>query len=70
MAKANEEKNVEVAAQTDTVILFKVNKALTDCEYEALEARVRAEQAKSGLKIVLAPFVVDATISTATTTSK
>lgn len=61
-SKANDNKDVSVVEKNDTVILFKVNKPLTNVEYKELEARVRQEQAKSGLKIVLAPYSVDAKI--------
>lgn len=50
---------ISEVAKTETVILFHVNKPLNEHEYAELETRVRAEESKSGLKIVLAPFSVD-----------
>lgn len=63
MAKSDENKNtqsdVQEVAKNDTVIIFKVNKPLNKAEYAEVEARTRNEEAKTGLKIVLAPFAVD-----------
>lgn len=58
--------NIEETAivqQTETVVVFKVNRPLMDHEYDELEKRVRLENEKSGLKIVLAPYSVDASIT-------
>lgn len=49
----------EIVEQTGTIVIFKVNRPLMDFEYDELEKRVRQENEKSGLKIVLAPFSVD-----------
>lgn len=54
---------VEQVEKTETVIVFKVNRPLMDHEYEELEKRVRQENEKSGLKIVLAPYSVDVEIT-------
>lgn len=54
--------NTDIVAQTETVIVFRATRPLIDCEYEELEKRVRLENQKSGLKIVLAPFSVDVEI--------
>jgi hypothetical protein len=51
--------DVEVLQQTETVIVFKVTRPLMTHEYEELSARVRAENQASGIKIVLAPAIVD-----------
>jgi len=53
----------EVLQQTETVVIFRVNRPLMSHEYEELEIRVRQENEKSGLKIVLAPYSVDAEIT-------
>ena len=52
-----------VVQQTETVVVFKVNRPLMDHEYDELEKRVRLENEKSGLKIVLAPYSVDVSIA-------
>ena len=52
-----------IAAQTETIIIFKVNRPLMPHEYEELEKRVRQENEKSGLKIALAPYSVDVQIT-------
>ena len=52
-----------IVQQTETVVVFKVNRPLMDHEYDELEKRVRLENEKSGLKIVLAPYSVDASIT-------
>ncbi len=49
----------EILQQTETIIIFKVTRPLMAHEYEELSARVRAENQASGLKIVLAPCIVD-----------
>jgi hypothetical protein len=51
--------DIEVLRQTETVIIFKVTRPLMTHEYDELSARVRAENQASGLKIVLAPAIVD-----------
>jgi hypothetical protein len=51
--------STEVLQQTETVVIFRVNRPLMPHEYEELEKRVRLENEKSGLKIVLAPYSVD-----------
>jgi hypothetical protein len=51
--------DIEILQQTDTVIIFKVTRPLMTHEYDELSARVRAENQASGLKIVLAPAIVD-----------
>jgi len=50
---------IEVLQQTETIIIFKVTRPLMAHEYEELSARVRSENQASGLKIVLAPAIVD-----------
>lgn len=53
----------ENVAQTETVVVFKVNRLLMDHEYDELEKRVRQENEKSGMKIVIAPYSVDVEIT-------
>ena len=55
--------STEVLQQTETIVVFKVNRPLMDHEYEELEKRIRQENEKSGLKIVLAPYSVDVEIT-------
>ena len=52
-----------IVQQTETIVVFKVNRPLMDHEYDELEKRVRLENEKSGLKIVLAPYSVDVSLS-------
>ncbi|CQR73308.1 hypothetical protein SOV_50910 [Sporomusa ovata DSM 2662] len=52
-----------IVQKTETVVVFKVNRPLMDYEYDELEKRVRLENEKSGVKIVLVPYSVDASIS-------
>lgn len=63
MGKAIEIPGVDVEKESKTIIIFKVNRALMDHEYDELEKRVRQENEKSGLKIVLAPYSVDVEIT-------
>jgi hypothetical protein len=51
--------DVTVMQQTEAIVIFKVTRPLMKHEYEELSARVRAENQASGLKIVLAPAIVD-----------
>ena len=57
--KAKTVPGVKFEAETETIVIFKVNRPLMPHEYEELEKRVRQENEKSGLKIVLAPYSVD-----------
>ncbi|MFB9326992.1 hypothetical protein ACFFSY_13775 [Paenibacillus aurantiacus] len=51
-------------AAGETVLLFKVNQALSEDEHAILAERVRDEQERSGVKIVLVPQVVTAEVVT------
>lgn len=51
--------DIEVLKQTETIIIFKVTRPLMTHEYDELSMRVRAENQASGLKVVLAPAIVD-----------
>jgi len=62
-AKVTVVEGTVVAAETTTVVVFKVNRVLTEAEYVELEKRVRAENEASGVSIVLAPFSVDAVVT-------
>lgn len=44
------------------IVLFKINRNLTADEYEELQRRVRKENKRSGVRIVLVPRSVDASI--------
>jgi len=59
MAKAKPVTDMEIEVETETIVIFKVNRPLMPHEYEELEKRVRLENKKSGLKIVIAPYSVD-----------
>jgi len=50
---------IDVLAETESIIIFRVNKLLTQSEFEALSKRIKFENAESGLKIILAPCIVD-----------
>ena len=62
-AKAVAVEGTTIVAETATVVVFKVNRVLTEAEYAELEKRVRAENKASGVSIVLAPFSVDVAIT-------
>lgn len=55
----------EMAASAEGIVVFKINRNLTADEYEELQKRVRLENERSGVRIVLAPYSVDASIETA-----
>ncbi len=55
--------DAEIVKQTETIVIFKVKRPLMPHEYEELQKRVRLENEKSGLKIVLSPYSVDAQIT-------
>lgn len=59
MARAKPVADIEKVVETETIVIFKVNRPLMPHEYDELEQRVRQESEKSGLKIVLAPYSVD-----------
>lgn len=60
-----ENKDVEKVSETkvkkaeDTVVIFKCKKPLTKTQYQALAERVREENQRSGVKVVIAPCIVD-----------
>lgn len=62
-AKAVAVEGTTIVAETAMVVVFKVNRVLTESEYAELEKRVRAENKASGVKVVLAPFSVDVAIT-------
>lgn len=47
----------------ETVLLFKVRAPLNEQEHEMLANKVRTEQERSGIKIILVPFSVEAEVS-------
>lgn len=63
MGRAKTVTDAQIEIETETVVIFKVNRPLMPHEYEELEKRVRQENEKSGLKIVIAPYSVDAQIA-------
>jgi len=63
MAKAKPVADTQIEVETETVVIFKVNRPLMPHEYDELEQRVRQENEKSGLKIVIAPYSVDVEIT-------
>ena len=63
MVRAKPVADVQIEVETETIVIFKVNRPLMPHEYEELEKRVRLENEKSGLKIVIAPYSVDAQIA-------
>jgi len=59
MVRARPVTEAQIELETETIVIFKVNRPLMPHEYEELEKRVRQENEKSGLKIVIAPYSVD-----------
>jgi len=63
MAKNTTENTViEEAAEIkkdNTIIYFKANRPLTTQEHQSLHEKIEIEMKKSGLKVVLVPFLVD-----------
>ncbi|WP_308637714.1 hypothetical protein [Paenibacillus silvisoli] len=49
---------------SEQVLLFKVNAPLNEAEHAILAAKVREEQERSGVKIVLVPYSVTAEVVT------
>lgn len=53
---------IEEAAEIkkdNTVIYFKANRPLTTQEHKSLHEKIEIEVEKSGLKVILVPFLVD-----------
>lgn len=46
-------------SQGETVLLWKVTSPLSELEYEMLSERVRSEEERAGIRIVLVPYSVD-----------
>ena len=55
--------DVEELIEKDGTVFFKAKRPLQESEYKLLSEWIRHEMKKSGLKIVLVPFSVDAEIS-------
>lgn len=51
----------KVASENETILVFKPTKRLTAIEHEQLTNKLRVEEGKSGIKIVLMPFSVELT---------
>ena len=50
---------VEVMKETEKIVVFKASKPLKPYEHKELSERIRFENENSGIKVVLAPFLVD-----------
>ena len=59
MATKNVTEDATEVSKTDEVIYFKANRLLTTEEHKTLHEKIEYEMKKSGLKIVLVPFLVD-----------
>lgn len=60
--QATEVEGTQAEALAQDIVLFKINRNLTADEYEELQRRVRKENERSGVRIVLVPRSVDASI--------
>jgi len=56
------EKVEEVRAGGEIIVLWKATRPLSTTEHEQLSEKLRAESSLSGVKIVLSPFSVDASV--------
>lgn len=57
------EKVDDVKSGGEIVVLWKATRPLSTTEHEQLSEKLRAESSLSGVKIVLAPFSVEASIT-------
>jgi hypothetical protein len=53
------EQVIEQDKKQETILVFKVTRPVTDREFEIIETRLRNQEEKSGVKIVLMPYSVD-----------
>lgn len=49
----------DIIQETETMVIFKVKSTLTQQQHEALAERIRYENEKSGLTIILVPASID-----------
>ena len=49
----------EVMKETEKIVVFKASKPLKPYEHKELSERIRFENEKAGIKVVLAPYLVD-----------
>ena len=62
MGKKEDKKIAEVtkvAETKDTTIIFKINRPVSGLEHESISKKIRAEEERSGVKIVLIPYTCD-----------
>ena len=57
------EKVDEVKAGGEIIVLWRATRPLSTAEHEQLSEKLRAESSLSGVRIVLAPFSVDTSVS-------
>jgi hypothetical protein len=50
---------IEQSIGKQIILVFKVTRPVTDREFEIIETRLRNQEEKSGVKIVLMPYSVD-----------
>lgn len=53
--KISKPTEAEIVKETETIVIFKAKKSLTQQQHEALADRIRFENKESGIKIILAP---------------
>lgn len=56
---AASKKEVAPVLEQENLLVFKATRPLTDREFELVEKRLRDQEEKSGIKIVLVPHLVD-----------
>jgi hypothetical protein len=68
MAKAKKKPEAETVgvdlsnSKDETVVIWKATKPLTDTQHEQLRAKLEREQAATGVKIMLVPYIVEAVV--------
>lgn len=69
MAKAKKKPEAEPVGvdlangKDETVVIWKVNRPLTETQHEQLRAKLEREQAATGVRIMLVPYSVEAVVS-------
>ena len=53
------EKETTVINDSDTTVILRANRALSEVQFDLLSNLVRKEEKKAGVKMVLVPFSVD-----------
>lgn len=46
----------------ETVVIWKVNRPLTEAQHEQLRAKLEKEQAATGIRVMLVPYSVEAVV--------